>query len=270
MNDRQYVYRYILAVIATVCLFTGPASSQLLAQEKNPCDPGLPGALKDPLSYQVRGDRCEGRYAVNSQFWIFSGVLRVVSFVESFEEYALGSGQDLLVEWSLPQPKEVSLRADALQAELYYRMDATPPANVTRYHWSTDILQALSISRNELGVIGWASYKFSNGMVEEVYLPLRITQSPPTKASSSYRIVIWPTQELNEVFVSVATLGSDGSPKNFILDGKALGYGYYPKERGIHFDIPKPEKPGIYYLQIGATFGKGGVVNIEHWFYHAG
>lgn len=268
MNERPNLYRCMLVLILIVCVLAGPASSQLPAQEESPCAPGLLGASNDPLSYQVRGERCEGLYA--SKVRLLSGVLRVVSFVEAFEVYDLGSGQDLLVEWSVPQPKAISLRADALQADLYYRMDAKLPANVTDYKWPTDVLQGLSLSRNELGVMGWASYKFSNGMLKDVYLPLRITQNPPVNASSSYRIVIWPTQELSEVFVSVATLDSEGSPKDFILDGKALGYGYYPKERGIHFDIPKPEKPGIYYLQIGATFGQGGVVNIEHWFYHAG
>ena len=270
MIDRQYAYRAVLTLIFTACLLIGPASLHAQAREESPCDPGLPSALKDPLSYQERGDRCEGLYAVNSQLRIFSGVLRVVSFVESFESYEPGAGKDLFVEWSAPQSKEVSLRAHALQSDLYYRMDATVREGEATYTWPTDILQALSISRNELGLLGWGSYKFSNGMVKDVYLPLRITQRPPANASSAYRIVIWPTQELTEVYVSVATLGADGSPKNFILDGKALGYGYYPKERGIHFDIPKPDKPGVYYLQIGASFGKGGVVNIEHLFYHAG
>ena len=77
-------------------------------------------------------------------------------------------------------------------------------------------------------------------------------------------------RELQEVFVSIATIKSDGSPARFVQDGKALGYGFYPAQRAITFDIPKPEKSGIYYLEIGATLSSGGVVTIEHWFYHAG
>ena len=269
MHVPEYVYRPILVVIIAACLLAGPASSQLPAKEESPCDPGLPVASKDSLSYQLRGDRCEGRYTMSSQVRIFSGVLRVVSFVEHFEEYHPGSDQDLRIEWSVPQPKEIALRASGLQTGLYYRMDVNPSANTTNYSWPTDILQALQISRNELGLIGWASYKFSNGMVKDVYLPLRITQNSPAKSSSNYQVVIWPTQELSEVFVSVASLDSDGSPRNFILDGEELGYGYYPKDRGIHFEIPKPPKTGVYYLEIGASLKDGGGVNIEDWFYHA-
>ncbi|PIE28989.1 hypothetical protein CSA57_11040 [candidate division KSB3 bacterium] len=271
MYDHQSIFRVLRTVMFLLYLLFEMTALSVTAGESSPCDPRLTGSSPNALSYQFRGDSCEGLYASNSRFRMLTGTLRVVSFVERFDDFDLDSGQKLMVDWSVPQPRDVFLQAQSLQAGLYYRMDTKRQADESRYVWPLTILRQLSISRNNLGVLGWASYKLSNGMVKDVYLPLRISQNPSTETSSpAYQLVIWPTQELSEVYVSVATLDADGSPKAFILDGKALGYGYYPENRGIHFEIPKPSVPGIYYLQIGAVFVKGGVVNVEYWFYHKG
>jgi len=232
---------------------------------ESPCDPNLPRKSGDQFGYQPRGDRCEGIYIFKPS----SLILFIASFTESFEDYNLKSGEDLIVEWSVPKDQKVHLRAQGLKPRLYYRMDTVRNPGSTSYHWPIDILRALSIPRGDIGVVAWARYSM-DGVGQDVYLPLQIGQKQRAVQSGSYRVVLWPGNELTEVFVSLATVKADGSPGNFIKDGEALNYGYYPAERGIEFEIPKPEKPGIYYLEIGATLRSGGVVTIENWFYHAG
>jgi len=234
--------------------------------QDNPCDPGLLPLSKGPLRYEQRGDRCEGLYYQDKA----SPMLSLVSLTESFEKYNLKSTQELVIEWKTPKnAQKVRLRAQSVKSSLYYRMDAIRASGATTYHWPLDVLQALSIVRCDIGLTAW-TVRSLNGNSREVYLPLRITQTQPPSAAGNYHVQIWSVCELQEVFVSIAAIQPDGSTAQFLQDGKALGYGYYPAERAITFDIPKPEKAGIYYLEIGATLSSGGVATIEHWFYHAG
>jgi hypothetical protein len=190
---------------------------------------------------------------------------------ESFENYDLNSGEDLIIEWTVPKAQRVNLQANGLRSLLYYRMDTVRAPESTSYRWPTDILRSLEISRDALGVIGWARYSM-DGVSRDIYLPLRIGQKAKPVRSQTYRVILWPGQELTEVYISLASVTADGSPETFIRDGKPLEYGYYPAQRGIQFDIPKAEleKPGVHYLEIGATLESGGSVTIERWFYHAG
>jgi hypothetical protein len=256
---------YILFLVIPLFLVFQLGQSSPVSAAENLCDPNLPRPSGDPLGYQLRDDRCEGRYIQE----VASTVLITVSLTESFEDYDLNSNEDLIVEWIVPKDQKVHLRAQGLRPRLYYRMDTARNPGSKAYRWPIDILRALSIPRGDIGVVAWARYSMS-GVGQDIYLPLRIRQKQQAVQSGAYRIVLWPGKELAEVFVSLATVKADGSPGNFIKDGEALNYGYYPAERGIEFEIPKPEKPGIYYLEIGATLRSGGVVTIENRFYHAG
>ncbi len=245
----------VLCVFLTVTAF---------AQE-NPCDPDLDPLSKNPLRYELRGDRCEGLYHRNKT----SSILSLVSLTEFFEEYSLKSPQEIAIEWKVPKAQKARLRAQSIKQDLFYRMDTIRASSETSYRWPNDVLRKLSISRWDIGLIGWGLYSL-DGHEQNVCLPLRVTQSREAVPSETYQVQLWPIQELEEVFISTATINPDGSPKTFLQDGEVLGYGFYPAKRVITFEIPKPEKPGIYYLEVGATLSSGGVVTIEYWFYHAG
>lgn len=244
-----------------VCILFWQPCSVLAKDDPNPCDPNLRVAAKDPRSYTFREDRCEGVYLQDIPI-----TLQIVSLVESFEDYDLQLAQGLNVEWTAPEEQQVNLRAHSLQPGFDYRMDTVRPAGDTNYLWPIDILQTLGITRRDIGVVSWTRHSF-NGTDRDVYLPLRISQQRSPEQATQYRIILWSWRELQEVFISLATVSVDGSPSEFIVDGRPLEYGYYPAGRGIEFTIPKPGKAGIYYLEIGATLSKGGVVTIEHWFY---
>jgi hypothetical protein len=235
--------------------------------KNTPCDSNLKQQASDSLSYRPRQDRCEGRYIQE----VASTILVTASLTAVFEDYDLKSGRDLTVAWQVPQKQDVYLRAQGVRYRLFYRMDAVRSAGSASFQWPTDILAALEIPRRDLGVLGWMSYALG-GVKREVYLPLRISQQGHAPQARTYHVVLWPGQELTEVFVSLAPMKADGSIGPFLpnQDGRPLKYGYYPAERAIEFDLPAPETPGIYYLEIGATPRKGGIITIPNWFYHAG
>ena len=252
-----------------LCFFVGLTTGSLSAQD-NFCDANLVAPSGDELGYQLREDRCEGRFIRN----VASTTLLMFSLTESFEKYELDRKQPLQLAWRFPPKQRVNLRAYGLQApspRLFYRMDTILASETSSFRWSPELLHALNITPADLGVIGWVMYPM-NGAERQIYLPLRLGQQQAPGASDRYQVMLWPGQEFTEVYVSLATVDSEGSPVEFLWDGKALTYGYYPPERGIAFDILKAElkRPGVYYLEIGAVLRSGGVFTLEQWFYHAG
>ncbi|MDY0091481.1 MAG: hypothetical protein RBT80_02155 [Candidatus Vecturithrix sp.] len=259
----------VIAFLLVLWFLAGAIAGPVSAQE-NRCDANLVAPPGDPLGYQQREDRCEGRFVRN----VASPVLLMFSLTESFEKYDSGSKQPLKLEWRFPQSQRITLRAYGVQTaspRLFYRMDTTRAPETASFVWPPEVLQALNITSADLGVVAWITQPM-NGVEREIYLPLRVGQQHAPGASDRYEVVLWPGQELTEVYVSLATVDSQGSPVEFLWDGKALAYGYYPSERGIAFDILKTElqRPGAYYLEIGATLRSGGVFTLEQRFYHAG
>ncbi len=260
-NQRSFILSFILLFFL---LFQLVQPLPVYAQE-NPCDPDLDQSATDQLGYRLRGERCEGRYIQE----VGSTILFPVSLTEFFEDYDLNSDEDLIIEWTVPTNQPVHLRAQGLRQRLYYRMDTVCSSDNPSYRWSTDILAALEISHGDLGITGWISYSVGENN-REMYIPLRVRQQGEAKQIGTYQMILWPGKELTEVYISLATVNTDGSPKDFLKDGEALEYGYYPAFQGIEFEISGLEAAGVYYLEIGATLREGGSVITEHWFYHAG
>ena len=166
----HHIQRPFIAMIALLFLLFSQFFGPVFAQQ-DPCDPDLEQSVTDQLGYRLRGDRCEGRYIQE----VGSTILFAVSLTESFEEYDLTSGKDLIVEWTTPTAHDVHLRAQGLRHRLYYRMDTIRPPEKTSYPWPTDILASLEIPHDDVGVVGWMTYTMS-GTERKVYLPLRISQ----------------------------------------------------------------------------------------------
>jgi hypothetical protein len=236
----------------------------LASAQEHRCDPSLNAPAGHPYGYRLRGDRCEGIYVKE----VGGTTLLVASLTESFEEHDLTSNHNLLVEWTAPEAGEVRLRTYSLRRKLYYRMDTVRPPGSTSYPWPLSMLAALNIPKRDIGVVGWTQYTV--GKTERsVYVPLRISQQRQPLRSGHYQLVLLPSRELTEVFVTLAAVGADGDPAAFLQDGTALGYGFYPAERGITIPLANLQMPGIYYLELGATLQGGGVTTVALWFYHA-
>jgi len=148
-------------------------------------------------------------------------------------------------------------------------MDTLRPPHSQSFGWPVSLLAALEIPQHDLGILGWIQYRIGK-TDHDVYVPLRITQIKDEKRSPIYTVTLLPGVELSEVYLSLATVGKDGIPETFLRDGEALAYNYYPADRRIDIPISGLNKPGLYYVEIGATLKTGGSTNLEFWLYHPG
>jgi hypothetical protein len=258
-------YRRLGFAVLVLGLLSVADLSRVASAQQSPCDPNLAQLGQNPQGYRLRGDRCEGIYV---QPVSGSTTLLVASFTEFFEEFDPSSSDPLSVEWSSPAQTPIHLRAYALHEKLYYQMDAMLVPGKTGYLWPTGVLNALHLSRQDIGVVGYTEYRVG-GENRTMYVPLRIRQKNQ-RPTHGYQLVLLPGSELKEVFISLAQLGTDGQPHSFLISDHPLGKGYYPAERGIMVEIPSLKTPGVYYLEIGATSRYGGPVTQRIWFYHAG
>src|SRR3989442_1119190 len=170
------------------------------------CDRGLERRATGPLGYRRRGDRCEGVYVQQ----VGGTALVVASFTESFEDYRPNAtGSPLTVEWTPLNGEQVTLRAEGLRRDLYYRMDATRPAAPNSYRWPSDVLAARKILKPDLGVLGWTRQSIG-GVTRNVYLPLRIAQRGAPASSAVYELVLFPSVALKEVYVTISQLNAAG------------------------------------------------------------
>jgi hypothetical protein len=193
----------------------------------------------------------------------------LASLTESFEEYDLASGGDLVIEWTSPGAGVIHLRAHGLQRRLHYRMDTVRPSGSTSYRWPSTILAGLNARRADIGIVGWT--RLAVGQVERpVYIGLRVSQRRKPARPGTYELVVLPTRELSEVYVSLAAVGSDGRPTAFLQDGRALRHGYYPAGRAIPVSIAGLGRPGIYYVELGATVKGGDPTTATFWLHHPG
>ena len=250
--------RYAIIFSCFLCVAFGhPLTAQVT------CDPTLPAIKEGNLGYRDRGDRCEGLY-INP---VSSTTLFVASFTEHFENFD-NAGNTLLIEWDKPPASnEVHLRAQGIRPRLYYRMDAYKPGANTFFAWPSGVLSSLNIRRNDVGVIG--RVKIPVGKTERyVHLPLRIRNQAESKRTGSYRLVLIPGVQLSEIYITLASIGQDGNPKQFLRKEEAIGYGYYPAERAVEIPIVAPPEKGIYYILMGAKLKSGGTKTIEFWFYN--
>lgn len=230
------------------------------------CDSLVATRSSDPLRYRLRGDRCEGVYGQNVAG---SSTLRVVSLVESVESFDDTSSLPLRIEWTPPAGEGVLLRASSMRPGLYYRMETARPIAASSFAWPADVRRPLRISSADVGVTGTASMPIGS-VRREVLVPLRISQRRPPARSSSYRLTLWPTVGLSEVFLTVAATGADGTPTKYLQQDEKLAYGVYPAERPIVVRLPPLTERGVYLVRVAATREGSGGVTRSVLLYHAG
>lgn len=254
---------HILIIIAIFLLLNQPTYADKSLDNTSYCDPYLNARNQHPYGYVERQNRCEGLYVKE----VANTTLLVASLTEFFKDYDLAENKALNVQWRSFGSEATRLRAIGLKRKLYYRMDTILPVGSTIFRWPPKILAALNIPKNLVGVVGWSEYSF-NGNKQRVYLPLQINQTSKPNKAGPYRLILLPGQELKEVYISLAKVDKHGRSEIFQIEGQALGYGYYPAGRGITIPITNLDKPGIYYLELGATLKKGGSSTVDLLFFH--
>lgn len=252
--------------LALVIFVVASGRTRAPSAEGSPCDPGLVQSNDDPQGYRLRGDRCEGVYIKEVAG---SSELVVASFTESLEDFDPTSHKNVTIEWPALGADVIRIRAQGLRYRLHYRMDTIRPPGSKSYSWPPDLLAALHIRKQDIGIVGFTA-RLVGSVTREVYVPLRVSQQSKGVRSPRYQFVLWPGEELSQVFLSLAAVGKDGRATHFLRKGEALGRSYYPAERPIPITLPELKAQGIYYLEVGATFEQGGSSTESLWFYHAG
>ena len=263
IRNRYWGQPSIGSVVLIILFLSFASPLRFSFVQGNHCDSGLRQSTSDSYGYRLRGDRCEGIYIKE----VSGASLRIVSLTEWVEDFDPAINQNLIVQWTGPGKTSVHLRAYGLRHRLYYRMDSLRPADSTSYSWSPNLLAALTLKKNELGLVAWFTQAIQ-GEDREVYLPIRLTQKSSVNKSNRYNLRLLASVELTEVFVSLAPLQADGKPGTYIKRNEALRWGYYPAERPINIVIPELTTRGIYYLEVGATLRSGGSSSTRVWFYH--
>jgi len=108
------------------------------------------------------------------------------------------------------------------------------------------------------------------GVRRDVLVPLRIGHRKAPAHSTRYRVTIWPSVELSEVFVTLAKADADGEPVTYLQRDENLAYGFYPAERAIDIRLKPLTSPGIYYVLIAATRKGGGSATSKFLLFHPG
>ena len=262
-----------VSVVAALLFLSIPITA--VAQDATPppsvCDPGLEGDSKSPLAYRMRGTRCEGEFVVQVNN---SPDLQLVSLVQVFEDFD-PQKRHLEIAWSPPPEThgDLHLRVLSLKPRTFYRMDAVLEPAATPYLWPTDVLAALDISRRDLGAIAWTSRPAQREAAGDdetlVYLPLRLHQRGTRTQDDRYHVSFLPSQKLDEVYVTLEPVDTEGRSGPAILSDHPLGYGYYPTDSVTQLDTPVLTEAGLYRLTLGARLHSGGSATKAFLFYHS-
>ena len=214
--------------------------------QTSPCDPAIErNARRGQLGYQSRGEHCEGLYETD----VAALPIWVASLTQVFSPYDLNSTDPLVISWEPPAGDGLNLRAHGIKRNLYYRMDAPGRAGGA-FEWSTDVLAAQGIERDDIGVLGWSTHS-SDGAQHNVLVPVRVAQGGREAGTGTegYELVLVPNVRLNEVFVTLAAVSGPGEyPQgSYIKDREPLGQVVYATQQPIRahltgFDAPGPEK----------------------------
>ncbi len=252
----------------TMVLLLGVMNAELEAQgpggSESLCDPGLMGSSNSPAAYRLRGDRCEGRYALQ----VNSTHIRLASMVEAFG-YDPSDGTSLRIAWDRDGTNgdAVRLRAQSLRPKTYYRMDTEVSAPDSSYEWPPDVLGAIGLLSDEVGILGWTSF---DNEADKVYLPLNVSQSKSPKGANEYQVGIVPEHRLLNVFITLTPIDNQGEAGSPLFEKRPLEDGYYPAKQATVFYIDKPRTIGLYEVGIDCTIMGGGSISTSFRFYHAG
>jgi hypothetical protein len=247
------------ATLSSTLIVALAISGTLVAQGPH-CDEDLNPATTNPLGYRLRGDRCEGVYIQD----VAATALKLVSFTESYEEFDAALNKPLLLDWTPPANAPVHLRGQSLRTRLYYRMDSDRPAGSASFSWPADVLAALQLRRPDLGVLAWTTRRIGN-TDQTVLEPVRVRQRAPAMPAS-YRFVVVPGVQVDEIFVSVAPLKPNGDAGAYAIDKQPQLAGYYPAGRPTVITFAPPSPAGVYRLELGATLTQGGTSALTTFF----
>ena len=226
------------------------ALTPAVGAQQSPCDGRILSLAGGGQPYASRGDRCEGTYKQQVGAGLF---LR--SIYQSFGNFDLTTSREpLVIEWSPPPGRTITVRADGWVGGEPYRMDASPSPDSQSFTWQTRVLRALSsgsrrpLTRRELAVQAWAD---SAGV--PLFMPVRIWQRERPKPCGPVTFVLWAMSRPDSVYVDVGAVDAAGAVRS--LGRRELGRQPYPLNGPLGFPLPEIKDPGIYRVSLTARLG---------------
>ncbi len=255
------------AVVLTITSFPGMSA---LGGQEVPCDAALlDRARTGPYGYTQRQDRCEGLYVRE----VAGTALFMASFTAVFEDFNSDAPEAIQISWpsadnntSLPNDS-LRILARGIKRDLYYQMDTRRARNSNAYIWPADLLSALQIKKSDVGVVAWAEHSIGE-VTRALYVPLHLRQTGLDSATG-YEVIVFPTVRLEEVYITISRVGSDGYATERLMAEEPLNYGYYPAERPVRIAIGNLNSVGVYELQIAAKSIRGDMISLDPvWIYY--
>jgi hypothetical protein len=236
----------LAAVVSALTL----ALTRAGAAQQTTCDDRILSLAGGAQPYKSQGNRCEGTYKQQVGAGLF---LR--SIYQSFGTFDLTTSKEpLVIEWSPPPSRTVSVRADGWVGGEPYRMDAASSPGIQSFTWDTRVLRALSsgsrqpLTRRELAVQAWAD---SAGV--HLFMPVRIWQHERPSPCGPVTFVLWAMSRPESVYVDVGAVDSTGTVHS--LGQRELGRQPYPLNGPLGFELPEIKSPGIYRVNLTARLG---------------
>lgn len=226
--------------------------SPAAAVQRPSCDPELRPS-RGPLGYRARGQRCEGSFARP----VAGSALVPVSLTTTFR-YDTAAPEPLVI--SLPEDTRdtVQLVARSTRTSVYYQMDAQVAPGGGPFTWPTDVLSAMRLRADAIGVLATTREQVGRDQVP-VHLAVRVAQAGSAAAAcDTVRLALWPGSSADSVTVMLAATGAGGRRQVLRAD-EELGREYYPAARRIDVPLPEVRDSGLYWVR--ATAWRAGARN---------
>jgi len=234
------------------------------AQGSVRCDTALMRRAVGVQGYRRYGERCEGVFRENVGA---AATLWVASFTRAFDPIDTRASLYVQVTWPVAVDQEVRIAARSIRRNLYYAMDTWRPPGDTAWRWPTTILDGQNIHREDIGVLAWTTWRFGDKSAT-VYLPLSISSSPRAADTSIvYSLVVFPTEPLDSMYLTLARLGPDGRPQS-VKPNEPVSQAFFFAERPVVIPIRDPGPTGIYSARLSARYAGGKILTLDPILFH--
>ncbi len=228
-----------------------------LAAAQEICDPELRVSADDPNGYRLRGDRCEGLFIES-----VSGSLNLASLHFAPRGFPVAFGETVGITSTPAADSAVRLRIVSLKRGVHYRMDTVRSPDAVAYSWSTDLVDSLALSDEDLGLLSWVVMDVG-GRPRTVYSPVLVDGG-----SGRVEVVIVPDVALDEVYVSLLATDDRGTEGGYLEFERPVDLGWYPAHQPVSFPLSAEGNgrgldAGLYRLEIGAVIEGGGAGTLE-------
>jgi len=205
------------------------------------------------LSYQFRGDRCEGRFGQPIGFGEYGG-LGLLGYSTDLKEAAEGGWRTgLNLSWPNPASQSVWLQARMIAATEYYRMDKVVDASKGIDSWRSTVLPSLG-SKAPIALRARSPFPLAYG-TRCLYLPITaIAQRKSTSTSKHFILTFVSEFPLDGLTIEVLEQDKDGKETSRFRTASSNLLGAWT---AITFGLPECLSTGYYRVTaIGKSKGQ--------------